>query len=91
MFYSSIHSILCQTYEMFKSSDMHISILKNAQFFHFIFRHNNCLGEDSSGSSVTNGVVKPFLSVPPGQIMNVHGQCQEIYGNTSFMCVCTLL
>ncbi|CAG2219240.1 unnamed protein product [Mytilus edulis] len=48
--------------------------------------HNNCLGEDSSGSSVTNGVVKPFLSVPPGQIMNVHGQCQEIYGNTSFMC-----
>jgi len=61
-------------------------LFSHSYCFSLLYLRTNCLGEDV-GTASANGAVQPFLSVPPGQIMDVHGQCQEIYGNTSFMCV----
>ncbi|KAL5006193.1 hypothetical protein ScPMuIL_017351 [Solemya velum] len=44
----------------------------------------NCL-EKQKGSLPAAGI-EPYLSIKPGQIDNVHEQCRQIYGNTSFMC-----
>ncbi|KAK3083558.1 hypothetical protein FSP39_025486, partial [Pinctada imbricata] len=48
-------------------------------------RHRNCLEEDT-GPSFATIVVQPYLSIPPGQIEDVHSQCRQLYGNDSFMC-----
>ncbi|XP_069108239.1 metalloprotease mig-17-like [Argopecten irradians] len=48
-------------------------------------RNRNCLAEDT-GPSLATIVVKPYLMIPPGQIEDVHNQCRDVYGNSSFMC-----
>ncbi|XP_061184234.1 A disintegrin and metalloproteinase with thrombospondin motifs adt-2-like isoform X2 [Saccostrea echinata] len=61
----------------------HVNLLtQRARIFR---RKGNCLADDS-GPSYATMVVKPYLSIPPGQLEDVHTQCRQLYGNESFMC-----
>ncbi|XP_048777981.1 A disintegrin and metalloproteinase with thrombospondin motifs adt-2-like isoform X3 [Ostrea edulis] len=61
----------------------HVNLLtQRARIFR---RKGNCLADDA-GPSYATMVVKPYLSIPPGQLEDVHTQCRQLYGNASFMC-----
>lgn len=60
-----------------------INLICRARIFR---RKGNCLADDA-GPSYATMVVKPYLTIPPGQLEDVHTQCRQLYGNESFMCV----
>ncbi|XP_062572448.1 A disintegrin and metalloproteinase with thrombospondin motifs adt-2-like isoform X2 [Saccostrea cucullata] len=61
----------------------HVNLLtQRARIFR---RKGNCLADDA-GPSYATMIVKPYLSIPPGQLEDVHTQCRQLYGNESFMC-----
>lgn len=61
----------------------HVNLLtQRARIFR---RKGNCLADDA-GPSYATMVVKPYLTIPPGQLEDVHTQCRQLYGNESFMC-----